>query len=66
MLRDVAFENNIDINLIVINKNQKPVKLLATVNISNDNPEPSFLVDVSEHEYIKLDLNKNNNKRNIH
>ena len=66
MLRDVAFENNIDIYLNVVNQNQKLVRLLATVNISNDNPEPSFVVDVSKYELVNLDFNTDDNKRNIH
>ena len=38
----------------------------ATVNISNANPEPSFVVEVSKHELVNLDFNKDINKRNIH
>jgi len=49
MLRNVAFENNIPIELNILHKNQTIVKLIGTVNIENDIPEPSFLVDIVDH-----------------
>ncbi len=52
MLRNVAFENNIPIELNILLKNQMTVKLIGTVNIENDIPEPSFLVDIIDYELI--------------
>ena len=52
MLRNVAFEDNIPIELNVLHKNKSTVKLIGTVNIENDIPEPSFLVDIIEYELI--------------
>ena len=62
MLRNVAFEDNIPIELNVLHKNKSTVKLIGTVNIENDIPEPSFLVDIIDYELIdainKKDLDK--------
>lgn len=52
MLRNVAFEDNIPIELNVLYKNKSTVKLIGTVNIENDIPEPSFLVDIIDYELI--------------
>lgn len=52
MLRNVAFENNIPIELNILLKNQMTVKLIGTVNIENDIPEPSFLVDIIDYKSI--------------
>ena len=50
MLRNVAFENNIPIELNILHKNKSTVKLIGTVNIENDIAEPSFLVDIINYE----------------
>ena len=50
MLRNVAFEDNIPIELNIVHKNKSTVKLIGTVNIENDIPEPSFLVDIIDYE----------------
>ena len=50
MLRNVAFENNIPLELNILHKNKSTVKLIGTVNIENDIPEPSFLVDIIDYE----------------
>jgi|TARA_B110000467_G_C18103723_1_gene358582 antitoxin component of RelBE/YafQ-DinJ toxin-antitoxin module len=58
MLRNVAFENNIPIELNILHQNQTTITLVGTVNIENDIPEPSFLVDILDHtsiEQIKAD-----------
>jgi hypothetical protein len=52
MLRNVAFEDNIPIELNIVHKNKSTVKLIGTVNIENDIPEPSFLVDIIDYELI--------------
>jgi hypothetical protein len=52
MLRNVAFEDNIPIDLNILHKNKSTVKLMGTVNIENDIPEPSFLVDIIDYELI--------------
>lgn len=52
MLRNVAFEDNIPIDLNILHKNKSTVKLIGTVNIKNDIPEPSFLVDIIDYELI--------------
>ena len=53
MLRNVAFENNIPIELNILQQNQTTITLIGTVNIENDIPEPSFLVDILDHKSIE-------------
>jgi PAS domain-containing protein len=48
MLRNVAFVDDIPIQLSAVTKAGKPILLMGTVNIVNDIPEPSFLFDVHE------------------
>ena len=52
MLRNVAFEDDIPIDFNILHKNKSTVKLIGTVNIENDIPEPSFLVDIIDYELI--------------
>ena len=52
MLRNVAFEDDIPIDFNILHKNKSTVKLIGTVNIENDIPEPSFLVDIIDYELV--------------
>ena len=50
MLRNVAFENDISVELNISHREGHAVCLKGTVNIANDIPEPSFLVDIIDYE----------------
>jgi hypothetical protein len=52
LLRNVAFEDDIPIQLTAQTKSGNFILLKGKVNIVNDLPEPSFLFDVEETEII--------------
>jgi len=52
LLRNVAFEDDMPIQLTAKTKSGSFILLKGKVNIVNDLPEPSFLFDVEETEII--------------
>jgi len=56
LLRNVAFEDDILVQLTAKTKSGSFILLKGKVNIVNDLPEPSFLFDVEETETINTNI----------
>jgi hypothetical protein len=65
LLRNVAFEDDMPIQLTAKTKSGSFILLKGKVNIVNDLPEPSFLFDVEETENVKLVENKSQKQDNL-